>query len=93
MKIRPMWSASLSCCRLNGSSTPTCVPAPNAVSHRLRVASGLFFVASASATPPSCTASCCVIRSLPCRAIACATSCPITTAMPASSLQIGRIPV
>ena len=47
----------------------------------------------AAAAAPTCVTIWSLMRSAPWRAMACATSCPITTARPASVCVIGKMPV
>ena len=81
IKIKPKWSASDSCSRLKGNSTPNWAPRPNPVIQAWRVCADLFFVASSTITAPAATNSAWEILSLLCWFKTWATSWPKITAI------------
>jgi len=72
---------------------PTWTPAPSRPATVLTVFGSLEPMAAVTASIPTFVSIPSLTRSPPCRAMACATSCPMTVARPASSLATGRSPV
>ena len=93
MMVRPMRSASDSRERLKGRVTPKFEVSPKAWVASSRVFAGWEAIASESVAAPSSISIAWLMRSLPWRAMACAISCPITVAMPLSSLVYSKIPL